>query len=478
MSLFTCPSISIRGISLFTYPSISIRGVSLFTSPSISTRGMSIFGFASWSKLQGSKDDDWADRVSHLYTVVLLALFTVLVSSGQYVGDPIHCWCPAQFTSAYISYTKNICWISNTYYIPLDDTIPRNIDERQDKEISYYQWVPIIFLFQALLFKIPNVMWRMLNGTGGLNMDKLVQMSESTQLGKPEDRDRTVMHVAKYIDRWLLAHRQYHYNLLVRLRQRFSNIFCFWLAKREGRFLTGFYMLTKLLYCVNSISQFFLLNAFLAMDFHMYGFDLLSRLVHDGELSVASPRFPRVTLCDFEIRQLQNLHRYTVQCVLPINLFNEKIFIFLWFWFVIVLFVSFGSYMSWLYYVLFSHNRYRYVKKYLKIGDHIRNKADVKLARKFSDEYLRDDGVFVLRVVCNNSSELVLNDLVTELWHLFRGNPNNQGARVPLQGGRRGDSPGGSIASNGRAVTIPTLEMTDEELKEELNPSAEPPKAD
>ena len=309
-------------------------------------------------------------------------------------------------------------------------------------------------------------------------MDKLVQLSENTQLGKPEDRDRTIVHVAKYIDRWLLAHRQYHYNLLVRLRQRFSNIFCFWLAKREGRFLTGFYMFIKFLYCVNAISQFFLLNAFLAMDFHMYGFDLLSRLIHDGELSIASPRFPRVTLCDFEIRQLQNLQRYTVQCVLPINLFNEKIFLFLWFWFVIVLLIAIGSYISWLYYVLFSHNRYRYVKKYLKIGDHIRNKADVKLARKFSDEYLRDDGVFVLRVVCSNSSELVLNDLVTELWNLFRGNPNNQGARVPLQGGRREDNPGGSINSNGRAMTIPTLDMTDEELKEELNPSATAPKVD
>ncbi|GFO07261.1 innexin [Plakobranchus ocellatus] len=382
-----------------------------------------------------------------------------------------------KYPGAYISYTKNICWISNTYYIPLDDTIPRNIHERQNKEISYYQWVPIIFLFMAFLFKLPNMVWRMLNGTGGLNMDKLVQMSESTQMGKPEDRDRTIQHVARYLDRWLLAHRQYHFNILVRLRQRFSNIFCFWFAKREGRFLTGFYMFTKFMYCINALSQFFLLNAFLAMDYHMYGFDMLTALSREGELTSVSPRFPRVTLCDFEIRQMQNLQRYTVQCVLPINLFNEKIFMFLWFWLVLVLLISIGSYMSWLYYVLFSHNRYRYVKKCLKIGDHIRNKADVKLARKFSDEYLRDDGVFVLRIVCNNSSELVLNDLVSELWNLFRVNPNNQGARVPLQGSRR-PSLAGSITPNGRAMTIPTLEMTDAELKEELSTALLSPKSD
>ena len=57
-----------------------------------------ILGGITWSHLTGSTDDDWIDRVSHLWSVCLLLMFAVLVSSGQYVGDPIHCWCPAEFT--------------------------------------------------------------------------------------------------------------------------------------------------------------------------------------------------------------------------------------------------------------------------------------------------------------------------------------------------------------------------------------------
>lgn len=47
-------------------------------------------------------------------------------------------------------------------------------------------------------------------------------------------------------------------------------------------------------------------------------------------------RFPRSNMCDFKIRIPGNVQRYSVQCALPINLYNEMIFTILWFWFVII----------------------------------------------------------------------------------------------------------------------------------------------
>ena len=57
---------------------------------------------------QHRADDDFIDRLHHSYTVIVLVVFAIIVSTKQYVGDPIQCWAPAYFSSNYIDYTNKV----------------------------------------------------------------------------------------------------------------------------------------------------------------------------------------------------------------------------------------------------------------------------------------------------------------------------------------------------------------------------------
>lgn len=317
-----------------------------------------------------------------------------------------------------MSYTQNYCWISNTYYIPLDQEIPRDITVRQKAELNYYQWVPLILVFMAFLFKIPNITWHLLNTKSGINLSKINELTDTVHVGKPEDREESLKDVAKYIDRWLRQNRNYHRNAFVKVRQKMSNVFIFCFGRRDGYFLTGFYLFTKMLYCANCVCQFFLLDSFLALDFGGYGFEILSHFREHGEWK-ETPRFPRVTLCDFKIRQLGSVQTFTIQCVLPINLFNEKIFSVVWFWIFFLAILTFCNLSSWLFYLLFQHNKNTFVRKYLRACNEIHSGLDKKLTKQFANEYLREDGCFLLRIVGKNSTDIILSDLMRLLWILF-----------------------------------------------------------
>jgi len=164
-------------------------------------------------------------------------------------------------------------------------------------------------------------------------------------------------------------------------------------------------------------------------NFNIYGFDVI-RDIFNGRDFWESPRFPRITMCDFVIRTLgENNQRNTIQCTLPINLFNEKIFMFLWFWLVIVATLSVYSFCVW-FCNFTSGSRMSFVKRYLRVNDRITfthnsssHTIDTKLFEAFIFEYLKQDGVFLLRIVKKNTNDLVVGEIICALWDNFKRYP-------------------------------------------------------
>ena len=201
------------------------------------------------------------------------------------------------------------------------------------------------------------------------------------------------------------------------IKSLFAYTCCRLCGRRHGNYLTLTYLVCKVIFIANVVLQLFALNVFLGQQFSIYGFDVLGAMMagHDW---TQSERFPRVTMCDFMVRRLGNVHRYTVQCVLPINLFNEKIYLFVWFWMVMVAAVTCFSLVRWTLRAMFVRDRRLFVKKHLLLSGKYDDEIKKDFAR-FVDEYLQQDGVFVLRLLGHNTNTATLAEFVSSLWDSY-----------------------------------------------------------
>ena len=96
-------------------------------------------------------------RLHYTFTVTCLLAFSLMVTTRQYVGNPIDC-----------VHTKDIpedvlntyCWIHSTYTIPsafwkrigIDVAHPgvdKSIDPEERRYVKYYQWVCFCLFFQV-----------------------------------------------------------------------------------------------------------------------------------------------------------------------------------------------------------------------------------------------------------------------------------------------------------------------------------------
>ena len=246
-------------------------------------------------------DDDFYDRISRRYSVILLIIFTILVSSKQYVGEPIACFCPAHFTGTHVEYTNNICWISNTYFVSFDRLLPKYPDPKTEQFIYFYQYVPFILILQAIFFYMPSLIWSTLNSKSGYDLSMLVTQARISDTYASDIRETSVRYLARFIDRTLEYHRQKRLEYLDQIRSlKLSTLLQFFLLnnhlKMRDNHLMSSFLFTKVLYLINALGQLYLLNFFLGNNYHMYGFTVLRALfTGNNENWTVTARFPRVT---------------------------------------------------------------------------------------------------------------------------------------------------------------------------------------
>ncbi|KAG9509095.1 Innexin shaking-B, partial [Fragariocoptes setiger] len=371
-------------------------------------------------------------RLHWFLTSTLLVSMSLIITARQYVGQPIECHSVDKIPETLLN---SYCWVQNTFTIPqacnvgtqrigVDVPYPciDNTRGREIKVFAYYQWVGIVLFIQGVLFHMPYYMWKLCEGgliraiTSGL---KVAVLGDA-------DRDRKKFIVIEYLRQHKGCHNVY-----------------FWK-----------YFACEILCLTNLAGQLWATNKFFDGQFYMYGIDVIIYLFTSSPqapLSSSSPTlspfiassssleqranrlhnitfnssnqshridpmtfiFPRITKCTyFDFGSSGDIQRHDALCLLPLNIVNEKIYIALWFWFLLLALLTIGIIIVRLSMYYFATWRPRVLSTKCKLC----RADDLKIVSSSSD--IGD--WFLMYMIAGNIDPIVMRDIVAHLAEDFR----------------------------------------------------------
>ncbi|XP_070205817.1 innexin unc-9-like isoform X2 [Littorina saxatilis] len=419
------------------------------------------------------RDDDGIDQLHHFVTVSILVFFAAVTGVVEYAGEPINCWnYGAYLWKHFQDHVNSYCWTHSLYHYP-DKTnrsvMPYGLNElgaAQDPtvhlgdeevgQITFYRWVTIIFLLQAFCFKLPNLLWTEFNAYSGSNIVKMVEMLQSVLFTNDEEKQQKLRQVAFFLEQWLSIHRKHpflkehrtpktnpekHVSSTVKRTQSCSaegtlnsknqptqSCCTLWIGNNIRNYLSSLYLVTKLVYLVNVILQFLVLSAFLQLNFWHFGPQTLHAYDNQKISKATTETFPIVALCHFQTYDINANTNHDgatgkwVQCILTINVFLEKLFLIEWFWLLLLLIMTCINFCVWCFKILQTRTALRFAERYMKLLGVYTAPLPVPKGcsvEQFVMEYLRNDGIFVLRILAVNTNEVVVAELVEECWKRY-----------------------------------------------------------
>ncbi|GMT24413.1 hypothetical protein PFISCL1PPCAC_15710, partial [Pristionchus fissidentatus] len=382
-----------------------------------------MFAFRVLHTVPYSNEPAASDVVAKLHSFItanVLIGAALVISFRQFGGKPIDCMVPTDFTPSWTQYAETYCWSQETYWVPFGSVISGLTDaDKAEKKVSYYQWMPFFLLFEAACFKIPCLIWKYFASQSGMRIGEILRLSSSDTNGVPEVKKSNVEALGVHLNGALRFHKILNHRRLIPHKiLRFLNV------KYSTYYVTLIYFIAKIAFLLNIGVQIKMLEKYVLphSDEDHLAVKTWKMLMQGNETWKENGLFPRVTLCDFETRDMGNVQTHTIQCLLLMNVFTEKIFLILWTWYMTLAAFTCLNIVSWSWSMMSETSQLHFIVSHLDMSDVTidKNKMDhVDKVTRFLNLYLGSDGMLVLFLVSQHSDVIFTSELVAHLWKTF-----------------------------------------------------------
>ncbi|XP_022174269.1 innexin inx3-like isoform X1 [Myzus persicae] len=257
--------------------------------------------------------DDCIFQCHYKLTTNILLTFCLLVSSINLIGNPIECITNSAKKTEMHKVINSYCWMSNLYTsnvkqgfgLPYTGNNERNI-----RSHSYYKWVPFMLFFQAMTFYVPHWIWKIWEG-GKIRMitNGMRGFCEGPAKSRRIKQDRLV----QYFIESFHTHSTYGFG----------------------------YILCEIMNIFNVGFNIYITHKFLGETFLTYGIEVLKYYQHPNYFNPMEDIFPRLTKCNFfKYGSSGTIQNIDAMCILAQNVLNEKIYLFIWIWFLMLAIIS------------------------------------------------------------------------------------------------------------------------------------------
>ncbi|KAL6431541.1 hypothetical protein ACFW04_007247 [Cataglyphis niger] len=197
-----------------------------------------------------------------------------------------------------------------------------------------------MLFFQGVLFYMPHWMWKQWE-EGKIRI--ISEGMRGAMVETKQERQAKVERLVQYLIETLHLHNSY----------------------------AAGYFFCEALNFLNTVGNIFFVDTFLGGAFLTYGMDVVkfSNMNQEQRSDPMIEVFPRVTKCTFhKFGASGTIQKLDALCVLALNILNEKIYIFLWFWFIVLAIISGLAMLYSTAIVLMPSTRETILKKRFKFG--------------------------------------------------------------------------------------------------------------